>query len=71
MSEIKGDDALLLKLKLAEQQKLIEQLQNPDYLWNALRDVACSTKPSSDAKTIVLLKREHVALALKKIKVAK
>ena len=39
-----------------------------DELWDALREVACSTKPPTDAKTIVQLKREHIAEALKLLK---
>lgn len=34
-----------------------------DTLWNALRQHCCSTKPPSDAKTIVMLRREHVKKA--------
>ena len=36
-----------------------------DELWAALRAVACSTNPHTDAKCIVMLRREHVVAALK------
>lgn len=36
-----------------------------DVLWDALRKVACSTNPSTDAKCIVMLRREHVAKAMR------
>jgi len=38
-----------------------------DELWDALRVVACATQPHTDAKCIVMLRREHVARALRKL----
>lgn len=38
-----------------------------DRLWDALRKVACVTKPYTDAKVIVQLRRDDVAAALKSL----
>lgn len=39
-----------------------------DELWDALREAACVTRPSSDAKRIVQLSKDDVKNALKLIK---
>lgn len=38
-----------------------------DDLWDALRRVACATRPHTDATCIVLLRRDDVAKALQMI----
>lgn len=38
-----------------------------DILWDVLREVACSTRPSTDAKCIVTLRRDHVVEAIRRL----
>lgn len=40
-----------------------------DELWDALREIACATKPFTDAKTIVMLRRHHIVETAKKLQV--
>lgn len=39
-----------------------------DAIWLELRRVACATNPCTDAKAIVMLRREHVAAAIARLK---
>jgi hypothetical protein len=38
-----------------------------EQLWDALREVACASKPFSEATSIVMLKKHHVEKALEAI----
>ena len=35
-----------------------------DQLWDALRHVCCASKPATDAKTIVMVRRTDIAAAI-------
>lgn len=39
-----------------------------DELWDALRQECCSIKPYTDAKAIVMLRKEDIRKALKRLK---
>lgn len=46
---------------------LLRERVDVDQMWDSLRAVACITKPHTDAKTIVQLRREDVAAALARL----
>lgn len=39
-----------------------------DQLWDALRQECCATKPHTDAKAIVLLRRDDLVRAIARLK---
>lgn len=41
-----------------------------DQLWDALRKQCCSTKPFTDAKSIVSVKRDDIVAVIKSLKQA-
>lgn len=55
------DDALPRNFASGPREMNLEELA--DILWDNLRYVACATRPHTDAKTIVQLKREDVIRA--------
>lgn len=49
----------------AARDRALQPVVTVDALWDALRKRCCATKPWSDAKAIVQLRREDLAAAFK------